>query len=375
MKTITFLLMYYKPENHTINYVYNPIIDEYLKNGYRVNIVVPNPTRGLSRAKIKEYRKKTEEKIKDKLFLYRVNCFTYRKYNKLNLLLRYLSVSNKCAKKLRKIHSDIVFLQTSPPIFYAYKASKIAKRKGVSIIYNVQDIYPDNIFKENRLLYKIINHYQKKTLNNADVISTLSQDMKKTLLKKGNFENKIKIIPNPITYKVKEYSEQQLKETANNYGFKKDKINVVYAGNMGYLQDIDVIISAAKKVLEKTNKYNFIFIGEGAQKERLKNEINDLKNENINIYTMAPMEVSPYIYKLADFNVISLLPNVIYTACPLKTAMIIEANKNVIACVDEESTYIKELKEKVNDLIVIPNRDAEKLAKELLQRLNKNEKK
>ena len=88
----------------------------------------------------------------------------------------------------------------------------------------------------------------------------------KNTSQKGNFENKIKIIPNPITYKVKEYSEQQLKETANNYGFKKDKINVVYAGNMGYLQDIDVIISAAKKVLEKTNKYNFIFIGEGAQK-------------------------------------------------------------------------------------------------------------
>jgi len=373
MKTITFLLMYYKPENHTINYVYNPIINDYIKQGYRVNIIVPNPTRGLSRAKIKEYQNKAEEKIDENLLLYRVNCFTYKRYNKFNLLLRYLSVSSRCARKLKKIKSDIVFLQTSPPIFYAYKASKIAKKKNISIVYNVQDIYPDNIFKENKLLYKIIDHYQKKTLNNADVITTLSDDMKNTLLKKGEFKNKIKIIPNPVTFKVDQYNKQLLEKVSIDYSFKKDKINVVYAGNMGYLQDIDVIISAAKKVLKKTNKYNFILIGEGAQKERLNKEVKSLNNENIKIYNMAPMELSPYIYKLADYNVISLLPNVIYTACPLKTAMIIEADKKVIACVDKDSEYVKELNEKVKELIVISNRNAEKLAKELIKRLKSNE--
>lgn len=373
MKTITFLLMYYKPENHTINYVYNPIINDYIKQGYRVNIIVPNPTRGLSRAKIKEYQNKAEEKIDENLLLYRVNCFTYKRYNKFNLLLRYLSVSSRCARKLKKIKSDIVFLQTSPPIFYAYKASKIAKKKNISIVYNVQDIYPDNIFKENKLLYKIIDYYQKKTLNNADVITTLSDDMKNTLLKKGEFKNKIKIIPNPVTFKVDQYNKQLLEKVSIDYSFKKDKINVVYAGNMGYLQDIDVIISAAKKVLEKTNKYNFILIGEGAQKERLNKEVKSLNNENIKIYNMAPMELSPYIYKLADYNVISLLPNVIYTACPLKTAMIIEADKKVIACVDKDSEYVKELNEKVKELIVISNRNAEKLAKELIKRLKSNE--
>ena len=373
MKTITFLLMYYKPENHTINYVYNPIINDYIKQGYRVNIIVPNPTRGLSRAKIKEYQNKAEEKIDENLLLYRVNCFTYKRFNKFNLLLRYLSVSSRCARKLKKIKSDIVFLQTSPPIFYAYKASKIAKKKNISIVYNVQDIYPDNIFKENKLLYKIIDHYQKKTLNNADVITTLSDDMKNTLLKKGEFKNKIKIIPNPVTFKVDQYNKQLLEKVSIDYSFKKDKINVVYAGNMGYLQDMDVIISAAKKVLEKTNKYNFILIGEGAQKERLNKEVKSLNNENIKIYNMAPMELSPYIYKLADYNVISLLPNVIYTACPLKTAMIIEADKKVIACVDKDSEYVKELNEKVKELIVISNRNAEKLAKELIKRLKSNE--
>ena len=373
MKTITFLLMYYKPENHTINYVYNPIINDYIKQGYRVNIIVPNPTRGLSRAKIKEYQNKAEEKIDENLLLYRVNCFTYKRFNKFNLLLRYLSVSSRCARKLKKIKSDIVFLQTSPPIFYAYKASKIAKKKNISIVYNVQDIYPDNIFKENKLLYKIIDYYQKKTLNNADVITTLSDDMKNTLLKKGEFKNKIKIIPNPVTFKVDQYNKQLLEKVSIDYSFKKDKINVVYAGNMGYLQDIDVIISAAKKVFKKTNKYNFILIGEGAQKERLNKEVKSLNNENIKIYNMAPMELSPYIYKLADYNVISLLPNVIYTACPLKTAMIIEADKKVIACVDKDSEYVKELNEKVKELIVISNRNAEKLAKELIKRLKSNE--
>jgi glycosyltransferase involved in cell wall biosynthesis len=360
--------MYYEPEHSTINYIYYPLIDKYIRDGYKVNVIAPNPTRGLPRKKVKEYRKNYVKEIKDNLTLYRVNCFTYKRYNKFNLLFRYLSVSRKCANQLKKIESDEVFVQTSPPIFYAYKASKIAKKRGMKIYYNVQDIYPDNIFNSKSLTYKIINHYQKKTLQNADEISTLSIDMVNTLLKKGIDKSKIIIKPNGPTVSLKEYDQTTLERVKQDYGFKEDKINILYAGNMGYLQDIDVILSTAKKVIAKTDKYNFIIVGEGAQRDRIESEIKELNSENVHFFFMAPIALSPYLYKLADYNVITLLPEVIYTACPLKTAMIKEANKKIIACVDEESNYAKELKEFREDTIIIPKRNAKLLAKILLEK-------
>ena len=79
---------------------------------------------------------------------------------------------------------------------------------------------------------------------------------------------------------------------------------------------------------------------------------------------MGKMEDSPYIYKLADVNFVSLLPGVIFTACPLKTAMIVNANKQIIAAVDEDSHYANDLKEN-NNAIIISHRDYRKLADEI----------
>ena len=73
---ITFVLFYYLPERPTQNYIYQPIIDALLALGHRVNIITPNPTRGISKEEQKKYRKINYEKHGN-LHIYRVNAFIY----------------------------------------------------------------------------------------------------------------------------------------------------------------------------------------------------------------------------------------------------------------------------------------------------------
>ncbi|HKM11251.1 MAG TPA: glycosyltransferase family 4 protein [Bacilli bacterium] len=360
MKTITFLLMYYLPEEPTVNFIYQKHIDECLNKGMRVNIITPNPTRGVSKEQINKYRHIKYEHLRTNLHVYRVNCFTYYHFNKFNLLHRYLSVSYRCAQKLKKIPSDEIFIQTSPPIFYAYWASKIAKKRGIKIIYDIQDIYPDNIFSHRPFIYKFVNNYQKKIMQRADDIYTISEDMRLTLANKGDFSKKIHVRANPPTFQISRYDDQKMQLIKQKYHFENDKKTILYAGNIGYLQDLDVLLAVAR-ILQDENHIAFKIIGEGSQAIRIKAKIAELNLQNCEFYPMTTNEESAYLYKAADVNFISLLPGVIYTACPLKTAMIKQAGQPVIACVDRDSNYASELLEN-GAISIIPNRDYHLLA-------------
>ncbi|MGI6714387.1 MAG: glycosyltransferase family 4 protein [Bacilli bacterium] len=355
-KTITFLLMYYDPEFPTVNLIYQSHIDQCLAQGMSVNIITPNPTRGVSREVQKAYKKRKYEQLSENCHLYRVSAFTYRRFHKFHLLLRYLSVSYRCARKLKKVNSDIVFLQTSPPIFYAYFASKVAKKRGMKIYYDVQDIYPDNIFKKGTLIYRVVNRLQKKILQRADIISTISRDMVETLKAKGDFAAKIQVNPNPATYPIAVYDGKKLAQVKEKFNFNDAQKTILYAGNIGYLQDIDLFLAAAKLLISRSDLV-FKIVGEGSQAQRIKARIAEENLTNCEFYPMTSNEESAYLYKLADLNYIALLPGVIYTACPLKTAMIVQAGKPTIAAVDADSLYLEDLKAHGFPVLVVPNRD------------------
>ncbi|MGE4342624.1 MAG: glycosyltransferase family 4 protein [Bacilli bacterium] len=325
---ITFVLFYYLPERPTQNYIYQPIIDALLALGHRVNIITPNPTRGISREEQKKYRKINYEKHGN-LHIYRVNAFTYNPhhFSKFKLLLRYLSVSFRLPRQLRKINSDVVFTQTNPPIFLSYLVSNYTKRKGIKLVYNVQDIYPDNIFSPHSLIYKLTNPLQIKTLERATKVITISETMKKTLMHKISDEDKIKVIYN---FAISDYRSDEQKEVVRRrLGINKNKFNVIYAGNIGYVQDLDVLLRAAE-LLNDNHDINFHIIGEGSQAGRIKNKISNLKLSHVYFHPVQPIEDAVYLYHLADVNVISILPQVIKTALPLKVASCLEARKPIV---------------------------------------------
>lgn len=334
---ITFVLFYYLPEKPTQNYLYQPIIDRLLALGHTVNIITPNPTRGINHQDIKKYQKIHYEKIGN-LNVYRVNAFTYNphKFNKFKLLIRYISVSLKLANKVKKIKSDVIFTQTNPPILMSYLVSKWAKKQQIKLVYNVQDLYPDNIFKPSSFIYKVTNRYQVKTLENATTVITISETMKKTLLTKIKQADKLKVIYN---FSISDYkSDTRKEELREKLQIDATKFNVIYAGNIGYVQDLDVLLRAAELTKDQ-NHIHYHIIGEGSQAKRIKQKISDLNLELVHFHPMQAIEDAIYLYHLADVNIISILPSVIHTALPLKLASCLEANKPILFIGLEEKIY------------------------------------
>ena len=117
-----------------------------------------------------------------------------------------------------------------------------------------------------------------------------------------------------------------------------DKCNVVYAGNIGKMQNVELVARAAYE-MRKDDSVHFYIIGDGTNKENVERIVSGLKN-----VTTLPMQPSKYaesIYAQADINVIPLMPGGIMTALPSKTATVLRAMKPIIFCIESDSLTYK----------------------------------
>ena len=119
--------------------------------------------------------------------------------------------------------------------------------------------------------------------------------MKKTLLTKINDETKIKVIYN---FAISDYKSDEQKEVVRaRLNIAKDKFNVIYAGNIGYVQDLDVLLRAAE--LTRGNEYiNYHIVGEGSQAERIKQKIIDMNLDKVYFHPIQPIQDAVYLYHL-----------------------------------------------------------------------------
>ncbi len=354
---VTFMLFYYEPEDPTINYLYRPLWERLIKEGHEINIITPNPTRGISSEDQAKYRKNSVE-VNGKITIYRVRSFTYKPkaFTKFNLFRRYLSVAYRLSQKLKKVPSDLVFVSSNPPLLYSHLVTKYCHQKKIPVIYNVQDIYPDNVFKKDSFFYRFFDRYQVKSLKHATEVITISETMRKTLLRKGDFNDKLSVIYN---FDISEVAK--VKSTKVPYFFDPSLFNVVYAGNIGYVQDVDVILAAAKLLMHDPHIAFHIF-GEGSQAERIAKRIREENIVNTTYYPPHTVEESALLYKYADVNLISILPGIIETALPLKTASCLAAKKPIVFIGLELFYHHEEWVNEVPNLHTVNYRNYQKLA-------------
>lgn len=284
-----------------------------------------------------------------------------------NLAGRYLAGLGyiwRCRKAIWK-HRDCeaVFNQSSNAAgVMAFMVKRLLPKARLT--YNVQDIFPENaayIGSAKGIVYKILSAEQRYAYRHADQIITISEDMKELLIKKGADSQKTEVVYNwSYTDSLYRYEDVYSEKIAK--FLSAGKFNVVYAGNIGAMQNVDVVVETAKLMQDEEDVHFHIF-GDGMYKERLQHEAEGLSN--ISFWPMQPSELAPSIYAMADVNVIPLAPNIYRTALPSKTATCIACGKPIVFCIGRESKLLNILEQ--NGLCAfVPSDDAKCLAESVL---------
>lgn len=273
-----------------------------------------------------------------------VKNIRFEKKGKGDLKARYLAdllYYRKACHWMKKNKPDKIFLQSNNTAFYTVFYAKNILR--CPLVYNEQDIFPENayyagILSEKSLVYRVAHALQKYAYKNATALSTISDDMKETIVGRyGVSENKIHVIYN--------WGHEELKphqETENtfllHYPKKQDEFRIVYAGNLGKMQNVEIVLKAAALMKEDTD-IKFYIVGGGVNEEGLKSFAEKQELNNVLFVGMQPVNEVADLYAAADVNVIPLRKGLIYAALPSKTADCLISGKRIITCVDTISKF------------------------------------
>ena len=142
------------------------------------------------------------------------------------------------------------------------------------IFYDINDYWPDTVVElgmlKNSFLISLLTQYCNFTYKFFDNINVVSNGYKKKLLALGVSNKKISLIYNwslPIN-NLKSNYYNQYSELFRNY------FTIVYAGNVGQAQNLDIILDVAEEFLNNDiQNIKFFIIGSGVEKAFLENEV------------------------------------------------------------------------------------------------------
>lgn len=264
-----------------------------------------------------------------------------------------------CRRHYRSGQYDAVFLQSCN---VGWVHMKCLRALHAPVLFNVQDIFPQNLMFSAQLplagiTYPLFCRLQRFAYKKAEQIITISEDMKQTLVEEGIDANKIKVVYN-WSYSDGVIRKEDIPKKRF-FDLKTDEhvLNVVYAGNIGKMQNVELLAKTAA-VSAHDPEIHYYIIGDGANKKQVEALTAGLPN-----VTTLPMQASAFaesIYAQADVNMIPLAKGGIKTALPSKTATVLRTNSHTVFCIDAGSRFEEIIKD-IHNAYVADNTNPQSL--------------
>lgn len=277
----------------------------------------------------------------------RIDCTPPQKDNLAARFLADVKYVLQCVKWLKAHRNfDRIFMQSSN---VAGIQTRILRhiQKGIPVIFNVQDIFPENAvysgkMKADGFVYKCFAVMQRHAYRYASKIITISEDMKDQLVEIGADADKVEVVYN-WSYRDTMYSPEEIDYSCLEGIIDRNKFNVIYAGNIGLMQNVEIVIRAAAQMKDEKD-ICFHVIGDGMYRKKLEQLASDLQAGNVFFHDMMGSECAPAIYSAADVNIIPLAENIYRTALPSKTATCLACGKPIIFAIGKESKFAQSVK-------------------------------
>jgi glycosyltransferase involved in cell wall biosynthesis len=249
-------------------------------------------------------------------------------------------------------------LSPSPPLSIGFISLIISKIKGAKTVYNVQEIYPDLLINQGNLKSSVVINLLKKfeefIYNNSDAVVAIDKIFYNTIFPRFRDARKLHIISNFVdTDLYKPLNCQQLLPEI--FGQYNKNIKILYAGNIGFFQDWEPVLYAAKELSDEN--IEFWIIGEGVQKSYLEKEVCNHHLTNVRIFPYQRRELIPIINNHADIHFISINKQMEQEGFPSKVYTIMACAKPMIVITGEKTPLYIFLKDKNCAELITNNRN------------------
>src|SRR5690606_38739970 len=116
----------------------------------------------------------------------------------------------------------------------------------------------------------------------------------------------------------------------------EDQFVVMYSGNMGLSQPLEMIIDAAEQLADRTD-ITFALVGDGARRKQLEEEVRRRGLANVRFFDYQPKRWLSQSLSAADLHVVFLEPVLVPFMMPSKVYSILATGTPVLAVTDPTS--------------------------------------
>jgi colanic acid biosynthesis glycosyl transferase WcaI len=245
-----------------------------------------------------------------------------------------------------------------------------ARARHSSLVFNVQDVFPDVAIELGALrgarTIAAAHRLERLCYKLADAVTVLSDDLKDNVAAKTD-ASKVRVIPNFVDIEAIQPGERDNAYRAE-FGLK-GKTVVMYAGNVGLSQSLEMVIEAAG-ALAYEESLVFVINGEGAARSDLEAKAKGLPN--IRFVGMQPAARLGEVMAAGDIHLVPLKRGLAKSSVPSKTYSILAAGRPIVASVDEGSEVAR-IVERAGAGIAVPAEDAEAMTKAIRKLLDSPE--
>ena len=259
--------------------------------------------------------------------------------SKSNLLRRAIGfLAFSYAVGIRSVHADGFpfkvdgVLAMSPPLTLGLTGwfTKIIRR--APLVFNIQDVFPDAAIQtgaiSNKKIIAAAQWLERVSYQRSDAVVLLSQDLRINIANKidTKYHDRLHVIPNFVDT-VAITPQDRMSKYRNELGIG-DQLVVMYAGNVGFSQSLNLVVDAAAKFPEVA----FVINGDGAARKKLQEDCAQLTNVYFGDYQ--PIERLSEVLATGDIHLVPLRTGLASVSVPSKSYSILAAGRPMLAAID-----------------------------------------
>ena len=228
-----------------------------------------------------------------------------------------------------------VVLAMSPPLTLGPTGWLAGLLRRAPLVFNVQDVFPDAAVRTgaitNRRVIGVAEWLERFSYRRAAAVTVLSDDLRENVAAKlePSRRDRVHVIANFVDTDAIRPGDRATRYRAE-LGIGEEPV-VLYAGNVGFSQSLDLVVGAARACPDVT----FVINGDGAARADLESAAADVGNLRFAGYQ--PVERLGEVLATGDVHVVPLRRGLGDVSVPSKSYSSLAAGRPVIASIDADT--------------------------------------
>jgi colanic acid biosynthesis glycosyl transferase WcaI len=359
MRPLVVLCPHFAPDTAPTGVVMTRIVEELVGLGHTVHVVTSLPWYRSHRIETGWTGRLVRTERTSWGSITRVHPFPGR--DKSNLVRRALGfvaysllAGLQCLRVGGWLRRSGAVIAMSPPLTLGLTGWVASRLRRCPMVFNIQDVFPDAAVEtgaiSNRTIIAAASWLERASYRAADAVTVLSDDLRDNVVAKLGAGGTVHVIPNFVDTEAIVPADRATPYRAE-LGLGDGPV-VLYAGNVGFSQSLELVLEAARALPDVV----FLINGNGAARASLESAAVGLTNVRFADY-LAPERLSELL-ATGDVHVVPLRRGLGRVSVPSKTYSIMAARRPVVASIDQGTAVAQILAESGGGVSVVPDEAA-----------------